>query len=285
MTREQIFLHLVNHATSPGLCQTETGRSGERPAGLPARRAIGPRTGRANPPTAPFQALPRTVFPLSWHHGSWGRKRNRGKAMDAGGRRGRIAEEAAKRTGSLDLSGLRGLTALPKSIATLTHLRELDCSRTSVSTFPRCPVSADIGTSVSDLSALSGLSGLQHLLLGLSGLPDCSFRYLCLRPFRAVRSQRSTAPVSDCSELFYLCLRPFRAVRSQRSTAPELFFYLCLRTLSGLSGLQRLNCSSTSVSDLSALSGLSGLQRLNCSSTSVSDLSALSGLSGLQRLN
>ncbi len=37
----------------------------------------------------------------------------------------RIAKEARERTGKLDLAGL-GLDEIPKEIATLTHLRELD---------------------------------------------------------------------------------------------------------------------------------------------------------------
>jgi Leucine-rich repeat (LRR) protein len=54
--------------------------------------------------------------------------------------RARIAEEAERRTGSLDLSGL-GLEALPKELADLTDLQTLDCS----------------GTPVTDLSPLAKL--------------------------------------------------------------------------------------------------------------------------------
>ena len=58
-----------------------------------------------------------------------------------------------------------------------------------------------------------------------------------------------------------------------------------LSPLSGLTALQRLDCTNTRVSDLSPLSGLTALQRLDCLGTRVSDLSPLSGLTALQKFD
>jgi internalin A len=61
----------------------------------------------------------------------------------------RIAEEAERRTGFLDLSDL-ALGALPKELASLTALQQLHC----------------FNTQVSDLTPLASLTTLQEL--------DCS---------------------------------------------------------------------------------------------------------------
>jgi internalin A len=62
----------------------------------------------------------------------------------------RIAEEAERRTGFLDLSDL-ALDALPKELASLTALQQLHC----------------FNTQVSDLTPLASLTTLQEL--------DCSY--------------------------------------------------------------------------------------------------------------
>jgi internalin A len=67
----------------------------------------------------------------------------------------RIAEEAEKRTGKLDLSQLE-ISKLPAEIAGLKHLRRLDCSFTEIS----------------DLTPVTGLRDLQSLDCSLTKVSD-----------------------------------------------------------------------------------------------------------------
>ncbi len=149
--------------------------------------------------------------------------------------RQRIAEEAERRTGFLDLGGL-GLTALPAELFGLKHLRVLNLGsgikREDGSYhkayerwdhgIPRNHVAAELGslrqlpelrtlsvaaTSISDLTPLTGLTALQSL--------DCSFKQ-----------------VAD------------------------------LTPLAGLTSLQSLDCSDTQVGNLTPLAGLAALQSL-----------------------
>ena len=92
----------------------------------------------------------------------------------------RIAVAREQRTGSLDLSRLWALQALPPEIRDLTELESLDCDHTEVSDL--LPLSGlpglqvlDCGhTEVSDLSPLSGLPGLQSLACLSTPVSDLS---------------------------------------------------------------------------------------------------------------
>jgi hypothetical protein len=75
----------------------------------------------------------------------------------------RIAEEAERRTGFLNLSDLL-LVALPMSLASLNQLQQLNCS----------------DTQVSDLTPLASLNQLQQLCAAAFLLPILSFSGVAL---------------------------------------------------------------------------------------------------------
>lgn len=209
-------------------------------------------------------------------------------------------------------------------IAALEHLREFDCSGTSVSdltplaklvglqqlVFCRTPVSnltplKDLSslrelicsnTSISDLAPLASLSSLQQL--------DCSgTSVLDLTPLANLTNLQnldcSSTSVSDLAPLAQLfglkqldCydntsisdLAPLANLSSLQKIDCHATSILELTPLQGLSRLHQLDCSYTSVSDLTPLEGLSSLRQLSCSNTSVSDLAPLKELSNLRQL-
>src|SRR5471032_1797683 len=89
----------------------------------------------------------------------------------------RIAEEAERQTGSLNLKSL-ALDALPKELASLTALHRLDCSHTKVSDLtPLASLTAlqrlDCShTKVSDLTPWASLTALQQLNCGGTKVSD-----------------------------------------------------------------------------------------------------------------
>jgi len=182
--------------------------------------------------------------------------------QDAGEARRRIAEEAARRTGELDLSGLM-LAALPAEIGALGHLHRLSCGG-----------KPDDRSPLADLAPLAGLAGLQSL--------DCSgTRVADLTPVAGLAGLQSL----DCGRTRVADLAPLAGLAGLRSLDCSGTQVADLAPLAGLAGLQSLNCGGTQVADLAPLAGLAGLQSLDCSDTQVADLAPLAGLAGLQSLD
>ena len=153
-----------------------------------------------------------------------------------------IAREARERTGKLDLAGL-DLEEIPKEIAGLTHLRELDVGW-------REEEDGDVNFNrrLTSLAPLEGLVALQSL--------DCRFTQIAdLAPLAGLVALQWL----DCSSTQVADLAP----------------------LAGLVALQSLACSVTKVADLAPLEGLVALQSLRCSSTKVADLAPVVGLPAL----
>ncbi|MGA8755311.1 MAG: COR domain-containing protein [Stellaceae bacterium] len=234
--------------------------------------------------------------------------------------RQRIAQEAAERTGFLDL-GTLGLTCLPEELFELSHLRRLklgsgmtdeegewqeaaeDISPNDVQSdigqlakLPKLSILSVRGVRFADLTPLAGLHALQSLdcsstqvrdlvpLAGLSALQslDCSFTQVSdLVPLAGLSALQSL----DCSRTQVSDLMPLAGLSALQSLNCTYTQVGDLTPLAGLSALQSLNCSDTQVSDLMPLAGLSALQSLDCSFTQVSDLVPLAGLSALQSLN
>jgi internalin A len=210
----------------------------------------------------------------------------------------RIAHEAEKRTGFLDLGRL-GLSALPEQLFALKHLRRLNLGREyrdehkqwhqSISSFEHNSVAngldslADLeelqalwlsGTELKHANAISALAAMREL--------DCSSTLMSdLGPLQALPSLQtlscSYTPVSDLGPLESL---PSLQTLSCRSTPVS-----DLGPLQALPSLQRLDCRSTLVSDLGPLQTLVNLQTLDCRSTQVNDLGPLQALLSLQTLN
>ena len=234
--------------------------------------------------------------------------------------RQRIAQEAAERTGFLDL-GTLGLTCLPEELFELSHLRRLklgsgmtdeegewqeaaeDISPNDVQSdigqlakLPKLSILSVRGVRFADLTPLAGLHALQSLdcsstqvrdlvpLAGLSALQslDCSFTQVSdLVPLAGLSALQSL----DCSRTQVSDLMPLAGLSALQSLNCTYTQVGDLTPLAGLSALQSLNCSDTQVSDLMPLAGLSALQSLDCWSTQVSDLMPLAGLSALQSLD
>ncbi len=125
--------------------------------------------------------------------------------------RRRIAEEAARRTGRLDLRDL-GLAALPEELFALTHLRELDLGASPLWAPGHRPNAID-----TQRAGVGRLTALERLSLAWSDLTDLDF----------VRSLSALGAL-DCSGTGVADLAP----------------------LAGLTALQTLDCSGTGVIDL-----------------------------------
>ena len=160
----------------------------------------------------------------------------------------RIAQEAAEKTGALNLS-VQGLERVP-DLQSVKHIEWLDLD----------------GTEVSDLSPLSTLESLQSLDLDNTQVSDLS-------PLSALESLQSLhlndTQVSDLS--------PLSTLESLQSLHLNDTQVSDLSPLSTLESLQSLSLWSSKVSDLSPLSDLTNLQSLDLDDTQVSDLSPLEG--------
>jgi internalin A len=211
--------------------------------------------------------------------------------------RARIAEEAERQTGTLDLGGL-GLTELPPEISALTHLVFLNLGVHRVSAdgsydeydrrgFPNSiadlsPIHALTalqtlicsGTSIADLTPLAGLTGLQTLNCAGTSIAD-------LTPLAGLTGLQTL----NCSETSVADLTPLAGLTALQELRCWHTSVADLAPLAGLTGLQKINCSITSVADLAPLAGLTALQTLDCAGTSVADLAPLAGLTALQTLN
>jgi internalin A len=235
--------------------------------------------------------------------------------------RQRIALEAQRKTGILNLGGL-GLKELPKELFELRHLRILSLGnfeyhengtwsfrsfdsngRTQFGSkdysFEKLSALVTLDLffcMVRDLSALSGLSSLTSLnctatdvsdlsaLSGLSSLTSLNCGAIEVSNLSALSGLSSLTSL-DCSSTLVRDLSALSGLSSLTSLNCSSTQVRDLSALSSLSSLTSLGCRDTQVSDLIALSGLSSLTSLNCSETQVSDLSALSGLSSLTSID
>ena len=212
--------------------------------------------------------------------------------------RQRIAEEAAARTGTLDL-GLLGLDGLPDALFELTHLRRLYLGFTRLNAdgqwervnhmtgfnlvaedlhklrrLPQLEALSVSRTDCADLAAVGELSGLQSLDCGGTKVSD-------LAPLAGLTRLKSL----DCFGTKVSDLAPLAGLTGLQSLECGSTKVSDLAPLAGLAGLQKLKCGWTSVSDLAPLAGLTGLQSLRCEVTKVWDLAPLAGLTGLQSLH
>ncbi len=216
--------------------------------------------------------------------------------------RTRIAEEAVRRTGDLDLGGL-DLTQLPPELFELRHLRRLNLG-TDIGPEREKEAFWQVGGVIGrtnkidngQLGAIGLLSNLEALAVGGSQLGkleslvdlkhlswlDCSHTPVSdLRPLSGLTTLQflncSHTPVSDLGPLSGLTALQMLDCSYTRVTE--------LGPLSGLAALQQLNCRRTQVSNLRPLSGLTALQQLDCRNTWVTELGPLSGLTALQMLD
>ena len=209
--------------------------------------------------------------------------------------RQRIAEEAERRTGSLDLRNL-GLATLPGELFALSHLRRLDLgsdpwvdSRRRVDSRRPNLIGAQVGllarltrlevlslreTDLTSLEPLAGLTALQSL--DCRGTPVSD-----LAPLASLTALQSL----NCSETPVSDLAPLASLTALQSLNCSWTRVSDLAPLASLTALQSLVCSSTQVSDLAPLASLTALQSLVCSSTQVSDLAPLASLTALQSLD
>jgi len=175
--------------------------------------------------------------------------------------RRRIAEEAERRTGRLDLAGLM-LPALPAEIGELTHLRELRCGHAEYE-----------GSTLADLAPIASLAGLQSL--------DCSGTHVAdLTPLAGLAALESL----DCRGTKVASLAPLADLADLRSLDFRVTKVADLKPLTRLTNLQKLDCSATRVTDLVPLAGLFALRSLDCWANGVADLSPLADLKGLESL-
>lgn len=188
--------------------------------------------------------------------------------------RSRIAEEAARRTGTLDLGDL-GLEELPGELFELAHLRRLNLGRGRLTadgeltndgernfeprsknnTFHKMP------------PALARLSRLERLWLRGTDCTD-------LASFAEIHSLTHL----NCSGTEVADLSPLAALHSLTDLKCSGTEVTDLSPLAGLHSLTDLKCSGTEIADLSPLAGLHSLRSLDCSGTKVTDLAPLVGL-------
>ncbi len=181
--------------------------------------------------------------------------------------RQRIAEEAERRTGSLDLRNL-GLTTLPDELFDLLHLQRLDLGVDFTEADPRP------NRVVAQVAALAKLTLLEVLSLAGTDLVN-------LAPLASLPALQSL----DCSDTQVRDLAPLASLPGLRSLACWGTQVSDLAPLASLPGLQSLACWGTQVSDLAPLASLPGLQSLACWDTQVSDLAPLASLPALQSLD
>ncbi|WP_170984814.1 leucine-rich repeat domain-containing protein [Roseomonas sp. AR75] len=214
--------------------------------------------------------------------------------------RRRIAEEAKRRTGRLDLRGL-DLRALPGEIAGLTSLQTLDCAGTQVADLAPIAGLAKLqtlecwSTQVADLAPLAGLANLQTLfcwntqvadLASLAGLANLQTlncwdtRVADLAPLAGLDKLQTLF----CSDTQVADLAPLAGLGSLQTLHCSDTQVADLAPVAGLANLQMFDCSATPVADLAPLARLANLQTLNCSSTRVADLAPLARLANLQTL-
>ncbi|NOG69337.1 leucine-rich repeat domain-containing protein [Roseicella sp. DB1501] len=203
--------------------------------------------------------------------------------------RRRIAEEAERRTGRLDLRNL-GLRDLPEELFRLTHLRALDLGSEPPWDHGHAPNAVDarrdrlraladleeVGLAWSDLGSLDFVAGLGRLAwLNASGTKVAD-----LTPLASLTALQSL----DCSRTQVADLTLLASLTALQSLVCSDTQVVDLTPLAGLASLQRLDCSDTQVADLTPIAGLAALQSLGCSGTQVADLTPIAGLAALQSL-
>ena len=157
----------------------------------------------------------------------------------------RIAEEAERQTGFLDLGGL-GLTTLPDPLFKLRHLRRLNLG------VGIAPENGRYYSPVIRAAQFFKRNTLSGTLEGLRRLPDL----IALSVFGT--DITDLAPLAGLAALQTLDCR-FTQVSD-------------LAPLAGLAAIQTLDCSYTQVSDVAPLAGLVALQRLNCNNCPLTSL-------------
>ena len=211
--------------------------------------------------------------------------------------RQRIAEEAERRTGFLDLGNL-GLTELPADLFRLRHLRQLNLGwaitledgtwhkspdgpyNTVGGQLDRLAVLLDLevlsvaGMPVADLAPLAALTALQALTCSSTSVAD-------LAPLASLTALQSLY----CSDTQVADLAPLAALTALQSLNCSSTQVSDLAPLASLTALQSLDCAYTPVADLAPLASLTALQSLTCRSTQVADLAPLASLTALQSLN
>ncbi|GAB0115562.1 leucine-rich repeat domain-containing protein [Acidisoma sp. C75] len=182
--------------------------------------------------------------------------------------RARIAEEAERRTGTLDLRDLK-LESLPDEVFGLRHLRVLG-----------------FGTADTHLDGvrLNRINFCRHRLSELSDLEGLFIPWTDLKSLDFARALQHLHAL-DCAGTAVTDLSPLSGLTALTSLDCSRTAVSDLSPLSGLTALTSLDCWNTSVSDLGLLSGLTALRSLNCADTSVDNLSPLSGLTALTYLD
>lgn len=143
----------------------------------------------------------------------------------------RIAEEAERRTGALDLSGL-GLTFLPPGLFDLHHLRALDLGGERYGEKKPNAIAAD-------LEKLRRLAGLEVLSIAASDVRELGF----VSGLIALRS-------INCSNTVIASLEPLSRLTTLESIDCSSTSVASLEPLAGLATLRSLNCESTKVTSL-----------------------------------
>ena len=211
--------------------------------------------------------------------------------------RQRIAEEAKKRSGIIDLGRL-GLHELPAELFRLKHLRGLflgerfrrgdrEWENASANGPPNRIAGGlrklsglaelrDLSVAGADVESLDGLAELQHL----RALDISRTQVTELEMVAALKSLQQLdiagTQVSD--------LAPLAALAGLQNLFCSYAPVSDLTPLRGLANLRRLDCSSTDVTDLAPLAEVTKLELVDCSYTSVSTLAPLAGLAGMQRV-
>ena len=210
----------------------------------------------------------------------------------------RIVREAEVKTGFLDLGGL-GLTALPKELFKLIHLRRLNLGAGYHDEYGRPQEIEDrFGPNVfgNNVGRLTQLATLESLFLSNTGLTDaanisaiaglreldCSQTWVSdLTPLRSLPKLQ----LLDCSDTEVIDLSPLQYMPNLQSLVCTGLTLSDLTPLKELPNLQSIDCSFTQVSDLTPLKKLRNLQSISCSFTPVHDLAPLKYLPSLQSLD
>ena len=202
----------------------------------------------------------------------------------------RIAEEAVRRTGRLDLRNL-GLRDLPEELFRLTHLRALDLGSKPPWDHGHAPNAVDarrdrlraladleeVGLAWSDLGSLDFAAGLGRL----ARLDVSRTQVADLAPLASLTALQSL----DCSHTQVADLTPLAGLTALQSLGFSFTKVANLTPLASLTALQGLDCSHTQVADLTPLASLTALQSLGFSFTKVANLTPLASLTALQGLD